>query len=765
MLKQTLKRVLSFCLITCMIFTSAELTNTSYAHAAEPIDGWNFEIYMCGSTLESPSNLRAATVDLLELMSAKNVPDNVQVTLQTGGSKAWHFDEGIKSYYKDVLHMTDETIKKINPQNISANYIQRYKIKYDNVITQDGKTITYPSLVQLSADEGANNPAVAKKEGRNVVSMADSSTLEDFVKDTVGQYKHNVLVFWDHGGGTEGGVCNDEWADMDSLSLKEIDTALTAASDVIPNGKYDMIGYDACLMGSFETLAMTARHADYATAAMTVEGDNGWNYTPVIDGIAKAVNENKDYSGKDIATTEVQAYRNYYLDKKNKDYDVNATIGAFDLSYMPRCVNEFDELAEAMMHICANSDLKVAFEKAAYTAKEVDQSMDLMGMYSFLNQTIKFTDSYAKANKKNKNATVKMNVANCNDYVKAAQTLKADLFEKDFLLAMCNGDTNSEYHGEKALSFFYPQKDSRNHSVFSKNSYSELGISDYYAAYIYNIAHNVELQQSTTPKSSVRYNSKTGKYTLTILSKNEDYMSFTGEKMYLKTKKGKPISLSENRVKLNGASFSTTPSTKYLTFNGSPLYTSAYDTYYGDSYTYMNVNGKEQKVFFSIEQDEVILENSFKPGTVLIPYYVYSNGKKALNKKATYKVTQKDFKNEELILPFKWKKENVNNFIYDFCAESYYGNTSHNKIDHSDIIDFTEAKTTIPKKTYQLTGYKITPVVTIKTGKSTLKKGKDYVVSYDNNLGIGKATITIKGIGRFAAAPEKKLTFKIVDKK
>lgn len=765
MLKQTLKRVLSFCLVACMAFTSSELTNCSYARAATPIDGWNFEIYMCGSTLESPSDLRAATVDLLELMSAKNVPDNVQVTLQTGGSKAWYFDEGIKSYYKDVLHMTDETIKKINPQNISSDYIQRYKIKYDNVITQDGKTITYPSLVQISADEGANNPDVAKKEGRNVVSMADASTLEDFVKDTANQYQHNVLVFWDHGGGTEGGVCNDEWADMDSLSLKEIDTALTAASDVIPNGKYDMIGYDACLMGSFETLAMTARHADYAIAAMTVEGDNGWNYTPVIDELAKAVNEHRDYSGKDIATTEVQAYRNYYLDKKNKDYDVNATIGAFDLSYMPRCVNEFDELAKAMMHICADSNLKAAFEKAAYTAKEIDQNMDLMGMYSFLNQTIKFTDNYAKANGTSKKSTVKMNVANCRDYVKAAQTLKTDLFEKDFLLAMCNGDTNSEYHGEKALSFFYPQKDSRNHGAFSKNSYNELGISDYYAAYIYNIAHNVETKQATIPKSSVHYNNKTGKYTLTISSNNEDYMSFTGEKVYLKANDGKHIALSENRVNLNGSSFSAAPITKYLTFNGSPIYTSAYDTYYGDYYTYMNVNGKEQKVFFIIEQGEVILENSFEPGTVLIPYYVYSNGKKTLNKKATYKVTQKDFKNEELILPFEWKKESANNFIYDFCAESYYGNISHNKVAHSDIVQFAKAKTTIPKKSYNLTGYKITPAVKVKAGKTTLKKGKDYIVSYTNNLGIGTATITIKGIGRYAAAPEKKLTFKIIAKK
>ena len=56
-------------------------------------------------------------------------------------------------------------------------------------------------------------------------------------------------------------------------------------------------------------------------------------------------------------------------------------------------------------------------------------------------------------------------------------------------------------------------------------------------------------------------------------------------------------------------------------------------------------------------------------------------------------------------------------------------------------------------------GTAITPDLTINYKGTPLEKGTDYEVSYENNIEIGTATVTIKGIGNYAGT--KKVTFKI----
>jgi hypothetical protein len=79
------------------------------------------------------------------------------------------------------------------------------------------------------------------------------------------------------------------------------------------------------------------------------------------------------------------------------------------------------------------------------------------------------------------------------------------------------------------------------------------------------------------------------------------------------------------------------------------------------------------------------------------------------------------------------------------------------------LIAMSKVKATIAKSTYAYTGKKLTPTVTVKYGKTTLKKGTDYTVSYKNNIKTGKATITIKGKGKYSGTLTK--TFNISPKK
>lgn len=73
------------------------------------------------------------------------------------------------------------------------------------------------------------------------------------------------------------------------------------------------------------------------------------------------------------------------------------------------------------------------------------------------------------------------------------------------------------------------------------------------------------------------------------------------------------------------------------------------------------------------------------------------------------------------------------------------------------------SKATIAYKTsLTYNGTALSPAVTVKYGKATLKKNTDYTVSYSNNKNAGTATITVKGKGIYGGSVKK--TFRITRK-
>lgn len=64
----------------------------------------------------------------------------------------------------------------------------------------------------------------------------------------------------------------------------------------------------------------------------------------------------------------------------------------------------------------------------------------------------------------------------------------------------------------------------------------------------------------------------------------------------------------------------------------------------------------------------------------------------------------------------------------------------------------------VPDQAY--TGKAIRPSVVVKSGKTTLKAGTDYTLTYKNNKKVGTASVTIKGKGKYTGT--KTITFRIV---
>lgn len=192
-----------------------------------------------------------ATYNIRQMLDA-NMGDNIQVILQTGGAKRW----------EDI---------RINP-----NRSQRF------LLDQNGMQEIYNS---------------------RLVNMADKETLADFLKYCRKNYPadHEVVIFWNHGGGITGYGLDEIYNDM--MSNREIEAAFLEAVGRPDKEKppFEAIGYDACLMASAEVADTLAGFAKYLYASEEVEPGYGWNYTAILNAFSENPSINGAQLGKVIA--------------------------------------------------------------------------------------------------------------------------------------------------------------------------------------------------------------------------------------------------------------------------------------------------------------------------------------------------------------------------------------------------------------------------------------------------------------------------------
>ena len=213
-------------------------------------------VYMCGTDLESQSGM--ATSDLNEMAKAV-LGDNVNIIIYTGGCKSWR-NSIMSSSTNQIYQLTKGT---------NGNGFKRL------------------------VDNAGN------------VSMTKPSTLSDFIQycNTNFPANRNMLIFWDHGGGSLSGYGYDQkFTSSGSMTLKGINEALK-------NGgvQFDFIGFDACLMGTAETALMLAPYADYLIASEETEPGVGWYYTNWVSELCKNPSVSTVQLGKKIVDDFVDA--------------------------------------------------------------------------------------------------------------------------------------------------------------------------------------------------------------------------------------------------------------------------------------------------------------------------------------------------------------------------------------------------------------------------------------------------------------------------
>jgi len=124
---------------------------------------------------------------------------------------------------------------------------------------------------------GQNEATVLKDEGD--INTGDPGVLSDFLSYGIENYPadHYALILSDHGASWPG-VGDDESSNGDGLDLAEINQGISDGLATAGLEKLDLLGFDACLMATYEVASGLAPLANRMVASQELEPGHGWDY-------------------------------------------------------------------------------------------------------------------------------------------------------------------------------------------------------------------------------------------------------------------------------------------------------------------------------------------------------------------------------------------------------------------------------------------------------------------------------------------------------
>ena len=275
-------------------------------------DSWVVYWYLCGTDLETSGG--AASADIQELLEVQ-LPANIKFVIQTGGANQWQNNV------------------------VSSSAVERF------IYSSDG-------LERIATLQDAD--------------MGDVNTLADFIRFGKENYNadHKIFVFWDHGGGSAVGICYDERTGH-MLSLNDVRNAFTASYEPsTENPPFELIGFDACLMATYDTVNSLDGLTRYVTASEEVEPGIGWNYTGWVGELAKNTSMGGAKLGRAICDTYMESCERY-------DLDDTVTLSVIDLAQLPYLRNAYESFGLEALR-AAHKNPKPFFSKFGRGASQAE---------------------------------------------------------------------------------------------------------------------------------------------------------------------------------------------------------------------------------------------------------------------------------------------------------------------------------------------------------------------------------------------------------
>jgi len=285
--------------------------------------------YVIGSDLED--NRGMASLNISQMKEATSKGDGVDFVMQAGGSERW-FTEGIE----------DSTVG-------------RYLISGGNIET-----------VEMLDD---------------MTCMSEPETLTDFIVWTKKNYPADryMLVLWDHGGGFASGygvdVLNERADNEMTMLASEIIRAIKDAGV-----KFDLIGFDACLMQNIEYANALEPYADYYLASEETEPGTGWFYTAGFGKLAEDPALGTEEFGKSMISSYDQSQRAMGDGKP----DPKCTLSLVDLTLVKPAYKQLKGLYKKATEEIADNHAVYANMSAARSGSYQFADEEQVDMVSYL---------------------------------------------------------------------------------------------------------------------------------------------------------------------------------------------------------------------------------------------------------------------------------------------------------------------------------------------------------------------------------------------
>jgi len=209
----------------------------------------------------------------------------------------------------------------------------------------------------------------------NQTDMASQQTLSDFIQWGVSRYPadHYALVLWDHGGGwytniramSAPKVMKSIFVDDTSgneMSLGQLSSALNPYAK-----KFDLIVFDACLMGMIEVATSVKNSGSYMVASEDDVPGDGMPYAKVMSSLVANPGITADALGKGF----VDEYYNAY----GTSFDGGITLSLINLNTISQLESATNGLASAVNgHLSDIKTTVVGYVQSSQTFDSTDRS-------------------------------------------------------------------------------------------------------------------------------------------------------------------------------------------------------------------------------------------------------------------------------------------------------------------------------------------------------------------------------------------------------
>ncbi|HEU5150850.1 MAG TPA: clostripain-related cysteine peptidase [Iamia sp.] len=198
---------------------------------------------------------------------------------------------------------------------------------------------------RVSVDAGA----FTEQEDLGDLNMGDPATLAEFIATGVAENPaaRYALIVSDHGASWPG-VGPDDSSGGDVLTLDEISSGIADGLEQAGLDRFDLLGFDACLMAGYEVASTLAPLADRMVASSELEPGHGWDYRAF-----SVLAEDPDASADDLGTAIIDGYQ-AHAEENGSAQDI--TLSMIDLTQM----GALDEAMSAFSSALAERSAEVA---------------------------------------------------------------------------------------------------------------------------------------------------------------------------------------------------------------------------------------------------------------------------------------------------------------------------------------------------------------------------------------------------------------------